>query len=218
MPLLKRTAIQPIIQIQTKIINRKETIELKRVTTNKNGAEKYTDLEIAKKTKEKFICAGQVLYIGVTTKNNTERVTLEIEGDKSIAQLDELTKKFEIDEANQKSIKKRYKSASEIQKIYKMPTRLKLKEDLGGGEKYYYIEYVIPYKSAQTLNSWVTLREKNKNAFEINEQELFSRITKPYEIVIKAESENGIATKREKLDVFEAWNTIYNRDLRKYVR
>ena len=99
-----------------------------------------------------------------------------------------------------------------------MPTRLKLKEDLGGGEKYYYIEYVIPYKSAQTLNSWVTLREKNKNAFEINEQELFSRITKPYEIVIKAESENGIATKREKLDVFEAWNTIYNRDLRKYVR
>ena len=195
-----------------------ETIELKRVTTNKNGAEKYTDLEIAKKTKEKFICAGQVLYIGVTTKNNTERVTLEIEGDKSIAQLDELTKKFEIDEANQKSIKKRYKSASEIQKIYKMPTRLKLKEDLGGGEKYYYIEYVIPYKSAQTLNSWVTLREKNKNAFEINEQELFSRITKPYEIVIKAESENGIATKREKLDVFEAWNTIYNRDLRKYVR
>ena len=60
--------------------------------------------------------------------------------------------------------------------------------------------------------------EYQYKAFEINEQELFSRITKPYEIVIKAESENGIATKREKLDVFEAWNTIYNRDLRKYVR
>lgn len=195
-----------------------EKIELKRVTSTKNGNEKCIDLEIAKKTNEKFICAGQVLYVVVKTKNNVEKVTLEIEGNKSITTLDELTKKFEIDEPNEKGIKKRYKSVAALQKIYKMPLNLKLKKDLGGGEKEYYIEYVIPYKTAQTLNSWATLREKGKNAFEINEKELFSRIEKPYEIVIKAESKNGIITKREKIDIFETWNTIYNRDLRKYVR
>ena len=35
--------------------------------------------------------------------------------------------------------------------------------------------------------------------------------------VLKASSEVGITTKRTTLDVFEAWNTIYNRDLTKYI-
>ena len=192
------------------------SIEIKRVTTN-NGKEIYTNLNIAKKTHTKFVCAGQVIYIRVKTLNDTESVTLEIEGNKSIITLDELTKKFEWDEPKSRGIKTRFKTINALKKQYQMPLKLTLEEDVGGGIKYFSATYVVPYKTKQTLNSWATLREKNKNAFEINENDLFTRIEKPYSLVLKARSEIGVTTKRTSLDVFEAWNTIYNRDLTKYI-
>lgn len=194
------------------------SIEIKRVTTTNNEKEIYTDLNVAKKTNTKFICAGQVMYIRVKTLNDTASVTLEIEGDKSITTLDELTKKFEWDEPKVRGVKTRYKTINELKKQYKTPINLKLEEDVGGGVKYFSTIYVVPYKTKQTLNSWATLREKNKNAFEINENDLFTRIEKQYSLVLKARSEIGVTTKRTNLDVFEAWNTIYNRDLSKYLK
>ena len=193
-------------------------IEIKRVTTDSSGKEKYVDLNIAKKTNSKFVCAGQVIYVRVKTINYVSSVSLEIEGDRSMMILDELTKKFEWDEPRQRGIKTRYKTLTELKKQYQMPLKLKLEKNAGDGVKYFSTIYVVPYKTKQTLNSWNTLREKNKNAFEIKESELFTRITNAYSLVFKARNDVGITTKRTNLDVFEAWNTIYNRDLTPYVK
>ncbi len=194
------------------------SIEIKRVSTDARGNEKYVDLNVVKKTGKEFICAGQVIYIRVKTLNDTAKVTLEIEGDASITTLDELTKRFEYTQPKERNIKTRYKTLSALKKSYEMPLKLKLEEDAGGGVKYFSAIYVVPYGTKQTLNSWANIREENKNAFEIDESKIFERIREPYEIVIKARSEIGITTKRTKLDVFEAWNTIYNRDLSQYVK
>lgn len=191
------------------------SIEIKRVTTDKNGNVIYEDLDVAKKTNLKFICAGQVIYIKVKA-TNTSSVTLEIAGDRSIMTLDELTKKFEWLEPKARGVTTRYKSLKYLEKQYKMP--LKLEKNTDGGEKYFSAIYVIPYETKQTLNSWETLRENSKNAFEIDKDLLFTRIQNPYELVFKAHSDVGITTKRTNLDVFEAWNKIYNRDLSKYIK
>lgn len=194
------------------------SIEIKRITTNSKGEESYTNLDVAKKTDKNFILAGQVIYIRVTTLNDTQSVTLEIEGDKSITTFDELTQKFEWTEAKERGIKTRYKSLQDFKNTYKMPLKLKLEEDLGGGEKVFSTIYVVPYKTKQTLESWSTLREKTRDAFSIDENKIFERLDLPYSLVLKAKSEIGVTTKRKELDVFESWNTIYNRDLSKYVK
>lgn len=191
-------------------------IEIKRISTDKNKKEIYEYLNIAKKTNTNFICAGQVIYIRVKAYK-TDSVTLEIEGDKSITTLDELTKRFEWDEPKTRGIKTRFGTLKNFQKQYKMPFNISLEES-NGYISYFSTTYVIPYKTKQTLNSWITLREKNKDAFSIKEGDLFTRIDRPYELVFKARSENGIRTTRTKLDVFEAWNTIYNRDLTNYIK
>lgn len=82
--------------------------------------------------------------------------------------------------------------------------------------KFEYV-YVIPYQTKQTLESWNTLREESKNAFNIDENKLFSRIRDPYEVVFKVSGPSGTTTKRVKLDVFERWDTLYNRDIKEYV-
>lgn len=194
------------------------SIEIKRITTNEAGKEILTNLYTAKKTNTKFICAGQVLYVRVKTLNDTASVTLEIEGDRSITNFDELTKKFEWDEVKERGLQSRFKTLNELKKQYQMPYRLSLEKDEKDGVKYFSAIYIIPYKTKQTLNSWATLRENNKNAFQINNNQLFTRITLPYSLVFKASSEIGITTKRIDLDVFESWNTIYNRDLTSYIK
>ena len=194
------------------------SIEIKRVTTDENGNVSYKDLDVVQKTNSKFICAGQVLYIRVKTLNNTSSVTLEIEGDKSIITLDGLTKKFEWTEAKERGIGTRFRTLNQLENQYKMPLRLSLEKNAGGGVKYFSTTYVIPYETEQTLHSWETLREEDKNAFEIDKNKLFTRIQEPYELVLKARSSVGITTKRTYLDVFEAWNKIYNRDLTKYIK
>ena len=87
-----------------------------------------------------------------------------------------------------------------------------------GDETVFECMYVIPYKTKQTLHSWDTLRIESNDAFEIDEKKLFSRISSPYEIVFKVNGPTGVSTERVKLDVFERWDTLYNRDLSKYVR
>lgn len=78
--------------------------------------------------------------------------------------------------------------------------------------------YIIPYETKQTLNSWQTLRNESNDALKIDENRLFTRIMKPYEVVLKAKNVNGADTKRIQIDVFERWDTLYNRDISKYVK
>ena len=194
------------------------SIEIKRISSDSRSKEKYVDLNIAKKTNSEFICAGQVLYIRIGTRNDASTVTLEIEGDSSITTFDKLTEKFEWTEPKERGIETRYMSLSALKKIYNMPLRLSLEEDMGNGVKYFSTIYVIPYETKQTLKSWSSIREETRNAFEIDENTLFERIENPYSFVFKAKSEIGVTTRRKNIDIFEAWNKIYNRDLSKYIK
>ena len=193
------------------------SIEFKRVTTNGNGVEEYVDLNIAKKTNREFICAGQVLYIKVGAIN-TREISIDIEGDKSIRTLDELTQKFEWIEPKERNIKTRYNSLNSLKKAYDLPKAMEEKIEIDSDIKYFTFIYVIPYETKQTLSSWASIREDTRDAFNIDKTKLFEKIRDPYSFVFKAGSDIGIITQRKKLDVFEAWNTIYNRDLTPYIK
>ena len=99
-----------------------------------------------------------------------------------------------------------------------MPKKLLAEDDNENGRRIFTCIYLVPYGTKQTVESWASLREKNRNAFTIDESKLFDRIDKPYTLVLKAKSKIGIVTKEKELDVFETWNTVYNRDLTKYVK
>ena len=176
------------------------------------GNDLKRDLYIAKKTNTKFICAGQVLIVEAKVLNNPTSVKFYIEGDSRIQTLDEITKKFVYDEPKARGEKLLYSSINALKSSYKLP--LNMKKQNGA----YVLEYIIPYGSKQSLHSWNTLREENKNALNIDKSRLFSRICSPYEIKIRAKNEGGTTTKGVKLDVFERWDTIYNRDLSEYVK
>lgn len=107
------------------------SIEIKRVSSDSRGREKYVELDVAKKTNNEFLCAGQVIYIRVETINDASNVTLEIEGDSSITNLDKLTEKFEWTEPKERGIRTRYVSLSALKKSYNMPLKLDLEEDAG---------------------------------------------------------------------------------------
>ena len=53
---------------------------------------------------------------------------------------------------------------------------------------------------------------------QINKSDLFTRITSPYKIKITAKNAGGTTTRSISLDVFERWDTIYNRDISEYVK
>ena len=191
------------------------SVELKRVSTDAKNRENTVDLLKVKKTGKPFIMAGQVLYLKVGAVN-TEEITLEFAGDRSMITCDELTQKFEWYEPKERNARLQYSSLKALEKSYQMPRsfkRVSEKENI----TYFEITYLVPYQTKQTLHSWNSLREKNKSVFEIDEKELFTRIMNPYEIVLKARSSGGATTKWISLDVFEAWNTVYNRDISKYV-
>lgn len=187
------------------------SVEIKRIV---EGTEK--DLLIAKKTGEKFICAGQTLSFRVKAINLVDTVTLEFDGDTSIHTLDELTKRFEWTEPRSRNQKTIVSSLSQLEKMYRGGFSLTFSEQ-EGEEAVYVGTYVIPYQTKQTLHSWSTLREQSQNAFQMEEEKLFTRIKRPYQLVFKAKSATGADTKRINLDVFERWDTLYNRDLRSYV-
>ena len=190
--------------------------ELKRITTDSRGREQEVGLYTSSKTKTKFICAGQVLKIEIKTSLNTSRVYYDFSGKESIRIFDDLTKRFEWEEPSVRGTKTRFSSLNKLQEAYNFPCQLKLEEET---ETYKLFSgfYVIPYGTTQTLHSWNSLREKSKNAFNIDESKLFSRKESSYRIVIKASSLMGTRTKTYPLDVAERWDELYNRDISKYI-
>lgn len=175
-----------------------------------NNKSKKTNLYIAKKTNTPFICAGQILVVEATVLNNPQIVTFSIEGNSKIRTLDELTKKFVYDEPRERGEKPMYSSLGDLKASYNMPVTMKKEDGV------YKIEYVIPYGTKQSINSWSTLR--NNNALEIDTSKLFTRITSPYVVKIFAKNSGGSITRSIEFDVFERWDTIYNRNITEYVK
>ncbi|MBQ9266858.1 MAG: hypothetical protein IJ217_01005 [Clostridia bacterium] len=177
---------------------------------------KIVPLKIVRKTNSAFICAGQVLAIEVET-SNADYITLEFSGDASIVTLDDLTEKFEWTDPRSRGVSTRYTSLAKLKAAYQQKVRInpyKTREE----KSYFKYYYVIPYKTKQTFHSWSSLREISRDAFSIDESQLFTRKTNPYGVVIKAYSSEGVRTKSVSLDVFERWDTLYNRDLTPYIK
>lgn len=183
-------------------------IELYRRDTN--GKEKL--LNTVKKTKNKFICAGQTLIVKATITNSPTSVRFFVQGNSSIQTLDELTKRFLYDEPKQRDEKLLYPSLSKLKESYELPLRM---NEIDGE---YTIQYVIPYQTKQTVHSWNSLRNLSGNALEINTNNLFSKISEPYVIKIRASNVGGTTTRSVNLDVFERWDTVYNRDISEYIQ
>lgn len=176
------------------------------------GEDDKVPLLVAKKTNTQFISAGQVLIIEAKINNEPTDVKFYIEGDSKIQILDELTKKFLYDEPKSRNEKLMYSSVNALRNSYNLPIRM---ENENGK---YVVEYIIPYGAKQSIHSWNTLREINKNALNIDTSKLLSRICEPYKIKIRATNEGGTTTKSISLDVFERWDTVYNRDISEYVK
>ncbi len=175
-----------------------------------------SSLPTIKKTGKKFVCAGQTIEITAKVVNYAERVWLEIEGNSSITTFDDVTKKIEWEEPRSRKQTTFLSSLNDYKEMYSGTVSLKKvsqNEDYATYKGY----YIVPYKTKQTLHSWATLREQSKDAFNINESRLFERISSPYNLVVKVKSYAGADTKRAELDVFERWDTLYNRDLSSYV-
>ena len=187
-------------------------VTIKRIV---NGEQK--DLLISRKTGKAFVCAGQTITISVAINNSVDRAYISFQGDSSIFTFDDLTKRFEWDEPRQRKEKTYFNNLNAFRKMYSATIFLN-KDSSDGETTYYSYTYIIPYGTKQTLNSWSTLREKNQDAFSIDENQLFTRITSPYQLVVKASGVGGMDTKRVELDVFERWDTLYNRNISKYVK
>ncbi len=188
-----------------------ESIKVHRI---KNG----NDVELLKlkNSTQKFVCAGETISVEVVISNNVSFVEMSFNGDSSIFTFDTVTKKVEWDEPRARN-KSTFKSTlKEFEQMYQGSVRMKKISSTDTTSTFYY-SYIIPSETKQTLNSWNTLRQKAGDAFKINDNQLFTRIRSPYEIVIYAKGFGGEATKRTSLDVFERWDTIYNRDISQYV-
>ena len=171
---------------------------------------------IAKNTGKRFVLAGQTIKLEVVAVNFPNSVTLEFEGDSSIYTFDKTTQRFEWEEPKSRRVNTLCPSLNEFKKMFSKVISFK-KVKSYETKTIYTLTYVIPYETKQTLNSWNTLREESKDAFNIDERKLFSRIRNPYELVVKVRNANGADTKRVDLDVFERWDTLYNRDLTPYI-
>lgn len=186
--------------------------KLKRIVNNNEEL-----LLISSKTENEFICAGQTLAIYVKATGGADKVTIEFDGDTSINTFDKLTRLFEWQEPRDRNQKTLFKTLKEFESMYNGKCIMENLYAKTGVEEFTY-KYIIPYETKQTLHSWSTLRKQTDDAFKINESKLFSRISEPYEIVFKVSGPTGKTTYRIKLDVFERWDTLYNRDLSKYIK
>lgn len=191
-------------------------IEVQRITTNA-GKESLTDLYVSKKTKQEFICAGQVIKIKVTTSPDASYVRFDFDGYNSIQTLDELTKRFEWEEPKTRGQKTRYSSLEALEYSYRLPRPMGIEYE-SETKKVFSAIYVIPYETTQTLHSWNSLREESENAFGIDENKLFTRKERAYKLVVKASNARHTGTEIYYLDVAERWDELYNRDLSKYVK
>ena len=192
------------------------SIKLKRVSTDNYGRMQDVELYTNKKTRSKFICAGQMIKIEVKTSSDAMAVSFSFNGLSSISTLDETTKKFLWTDPKKRNEMALYSSLHELEKSYDLPRKMTLKSQ-DENYKVFSATYVIPYETTQTLYSWNTLRNESKDAFKIDESKLFTRIRNPYRLVIKAGNYNGGSTETYLLDVVERWDELFNRDVSKYI-
>lgn len=188
-------------------------LKISRVSNNK-----FIELPVAKKTNSKFICAGQVMVVEFEVDGlRPDTVFLSFLGDSSIRTFDSLTKKFEWDEPRSRGVKTRYSTIYHFEALYKDVISLKpfMEDD---GSTYYRFIYIIPYGTKQSLHSWSSLRELSRDAFSIDESRLFSRKTTGYTLDIFVATVAGSTNKKVNFDVFERWDTLYNRDLTPYIK
>lgn len=193
------------------------SIKVKRVSTDNYGQMRDVELYTNKKTSGKFICAGQVIKIEVKTSADANAVSFSFNGLSSISTLDETTKKFLWTDPKNRNEMLLYSTLRELEKSYDLPRKMTLKFQ-DENYKIFSAIYVIPYETTQTLYSWNTLRNESKDAFKIDESKLFNRIRNPYRLVIKAGNYNGGSTETYLLDVAERWDTLFNRDVSKYIK
>ena len=152
---------------------------------------------------EGFICAGETLGMIIDAKNS-EIFLVDIKGDTSIKEFDELTERFTLQE-----VIDRGRTNINIKDNYDFPIEIyPIKED--GNTQSYIFLYTIPYETEQTLESWATLRAESGSYENIDKDKVFERRAEPYEIIVY--SENKEVDQKIFFDVFERWDTILNRD------
>lgn len=192
------------------------SVTIKRVSVTGRDKNGLVDLYTNNKTKRKFICAGQVIQIEVKTSVDAVATMFSFNGLSSISTLDDTTKRFLWDEPLERNEKLLYSDLKRLENAFELPRGMQLKEET---ETYRVFSgtYVIPYETTQTLHSWNSLRSISKDAFDIDESKLFASIRNPYELVIEARSYRGSSYKTYSLDVAERWDTLFNRDISKYI-
>lgn len=204
--------VKDINKIEFEEIPRPNISSIKVYRKSKLGESEKNALYISKNTGIPFICAGQILIVEAKISNDPSSVKFYIEGDSQIQKLDDITRKFVFDEPKARGEKLMYPSILALKKAYQLPLNMYEKQGV------FYVEYIIPYGTKQTLHSWNSLRNINNNAFSIDKTKLFSRISEPYKLKIRASNDGGTVTKSINLDVFERWDTLYNRDISEYVK
>lgn len=179
------------------------------------GRFRYVDNNINKKVVEElsltnhnldtegFISAGETLAIVFDKEKNINKIIIDIEGDTSIKQYDNLTEQF-----LEKNPRK-YGIVGDISENYKFPVTL-YPTDEG------VFLYTIPYGTKQSLESWYTLREKSDDYESIDLNLLFDRVSPAYRLNIYINGNKDEVISFD-FDVFERWDTILNRDASKYI-
>ena len=209
-------------KIKDKVVNEAGSpaiydIKISRVTTDSSGRKKYVDLYWNKRTRTDFVCAGQVIKIDIVTSSDADEVYLFFNGFKSIVTLDNTTKKFLWDEPKARREELMYSSYYDLKSAFSFPKTLTIVKETEF-TKTYSFTYVIPYETTQTLHSWDSLRKESKDAFKINESKLFTRKENSYRLMVQAVNEKGIRTEVKSFDVAERWDTLFNRDISKYIK
>lgn len=192
------------------------SINVKRVSADSYGRMQDVELYTNRKTRGKFICAGQMIKIEVKTSSDAMAVSFSFNGFSSISTLDDTTKRFLWTEPQSRNEMMLYSTLRELEKAYDLPRKMTLKSQ-DENYKIFSAIYIIPYETTQTLYSWNTLRNESNDAFKIDESKLFTRSKNPYRLVIKAGNYNGGSTETYLLDVAERWDELFNRDISKYI-
>lgn len=158
---------------------------------------------------EGFISAGETLAL-LIEETDAEFFIIDIEGDESVKTFDNLTKRFLEEEPDLSDEEK-----MELIEKYNMPLIIYPSNSDNNFNNFVWL-YKIPYRTAQSLESWATLREKSGDSENIDKNMLFDRILEPYELVIRKNGEDSEEIKI-KFDVFERWDTVLNRDVSTYL-
>ena len=169
-----------------------------------------------------FILAGHEMGIKVLTKGYADKIQMNFDGpvedytkDNSVKILDQLTQRFEWDDVVNRGRTPEYASLDALKNYYSFPKNFtKAAKAATSLNNIYTIYYLIPYGTKQSLHSWYTLREESGSAFNIDKSKLLERIKEPFVLKLKIYSGSRYIEKNIKFDVFERWDTLFNRDIR----